>query len=146
MNRHGGTELSKNTHREILDVYFFRLVSNNIFMKIKEKIAGFTIGVINSLLGSGGGMITVPYLKNKGLTQAQAQANSIAVILPLCALSTVFYLQQGAYRINDALIYLPAGIIGAIIGGLTLNKIPSKFLKTVFCAFMIYAGVRMIIK
>lgn len=115
-------------------------------MKMKEKIAGFIIGVINSLLGSGGGMISVPYLKSKGLTQAQAQANSIAVILPLSILSTLFYLHQGAYRISDAFIYLPAGIIGAIIGGLTLNKIPSKVLKSVFCAFMIWAGIRMILK
>ncbi len=115
-------------------------------MKIKEKIAGFTIGVINSLLGSGGGMITVPYLKSKGLEQQSAQATSTAVILPLSIVSTLFYLKQGSFSLSDAFIYIPAGIVGAIIGGLTLKKIPSKMLKYVFSAFMLWAGIRMIIK
>lgn len=115
-------------------------------MKIKEKIAAFAIGVINSLLGSGGGLICVPYLKSKGLNQQSAQASSTAVILPLSILSTILYLQQGSVDIKDALIFIPSGIAGAIIGGLTLKKIPSKVLKYLFSAFMIWAGIRMIIR
>ena len=115
-------------------------------MKFKEKIAGFAIGVINSLLGSGGGMITVPYLKSKGFNQQSAQATSTAVILPLSVISSILYLRQGAFNFKDAIIFIPAGIIGAVIGGLTLKKIPSKVLKFVFSAFMIWAGIRMIIK
>ena len=115
-------------------------------MKIKEKLAGFTIGVINSLLGSGGGMITVPYLKSKGLDQQSAQATSTAVILPLSIISTILYLKQGAFNFKDAIIFIPAGIIGAFIGGLTLKKIPAKVLKYIFSAFMIWAGTRMILK
>ena len=122
------------------------MTANNIFMKLKEKIAGFTIGIINSLLGSGGGMITVPYLKNKGLSQQSAQATSTAVILPLSLISTVLYLRRDYFNISDAFIYIPAGIAGAVIGGLTLKKIPSKILKYAFSAFMIWAGIRMIIK
>ena len=122
------------------------MTANNIFMKLKEKIAGFTIGIINSLLGSGGGMITVPYLKNKGFSQQSAQATSTAVILPLSLISTVLYLRRGYFNISDAFIYIPAGIAGAVIGGLTLKKLPSNILKYAFSAFMIWAGIRMIIK
>jgi uncharacterized membrane protein YfcA len=115
-------------------------------MKILNSIIGFIIGIINSLLGAGGGMITVPYLNHKGLTQQESQATSMLVILPLSVISTLFYLKNGNFRISDALIFLPAGIVGAVIGGLTLKKIPSSALKIIFSAFMVYAGIRMMFR
>lgn len=115
-------------------------------MKLKDSIVGFAIGTINSLLGSGGGLLTVPYLNKQGLSQQKSQATSTAVILPLSIISTILYLQKGLFNLNDALIFLPAGIAGAVLGGVFLKKIPSKILKVIFSAFMFYAGIRMIIK
>ena len=122
------------------------IFANNSIMKIKQSFAGLLIGTINSLLGAGGGLITVPWLNAQGLQQQKAQATSTFVILPLSALSTILYFKQGIFSFQDAWVFLPGGIIGAVLGGIFLKKIPAKALKLLFCAFMLYAGVRMILR
>lgn len=113
-------------------------------MKLLNVISGLIIGLINSLLGAGGGMVTVPYLNKTGLSQQSSQATSMLIILPLSIISAALYLKSGYFSVKDSLIFLPAGILGAVIGGLTLKKIPSVALKIIFSAFMVYAGIRMI--
>ena len=111
-------------------------------MKNKAKYAvGFIIGVINSLVGACGGIITVAALKKDGM-----DANAIAIILPLTVISSVFYIYNGYVNIPDTLIFIPGGVAGAVVGGLILPKIPQKILKKLFALFIIWAGVRMIIK
>lgn len=116
-------------------------------MKKRYKyIAGFLIGLINSLIGACGGIITVAALKKDGMNQNEAHANAIAVILPLSIISALFYIINGYTGINKALIFIPGGITGAVAGGLILPKIPQKTLRKIFAIFIIWAGVRMIIK
>ena len=90
--------------------------------------------------------MTVPYLNKQGLSQQKAQATSVFIILPLTILSTILYLKTSIFSLKESLIFLPFGIIGAILGGIFLKKIPAAFLKIIFSVFMIYAGVRMLIK
>ena len=54
-------------------------------------LGGFFVGIVNSLLGAGGGLLAVPLLQKSNLTQTQAHASSIAVIFPLSLLSSVLY-------------------------------------------------------
>lgn len=56
--------------------------------------AGALVGIINILLGAGGGILAVPILKKNGLTQKQAQANAVAVILPLTIISFIIYIKK----------------------------------------------------
>lgn len=107
---------------------------------------GFLVGIINSTLGAGGGMVVVPLLKSKKLEQSEAQATSIAVILPLCILSAVLYLYKGHMTLADSWFYLPFGLIGSLLGAWILPKIPQKFMRKVFAAFMIWAAVRLLRK
>ena len=90
--------------------------------------------------------MTVPYLNKQGLSQQKAQATSVFIILPLTILSTILYLKTSIFSLKESLIFLPFGIIGAILGGIFLKKIPAAILKIIFSVFMIYAGVRMLIK
>lgn len=91
-------------------------------------------------------MIAVPLLKGKGLDQRKAQANAIAVILPISIVSCIMYLMRGDVKIDDALPFLPGGIIGAVVGTFLLSKLPTKLLKKIFAAFMIWAGVRLLMR
>lgn len=109
---------------------------------LKTKLGFFLAGIINGLLGAGGGMIAVPLLKKSGMTQKQAQANSIAIILPLSALSTVLYMIRGNLDISKALPFLPFGIAGALIGTFAFKKMSPSLLKKIFALFMLWAGVR----
>ena len=114
------------------------------FEKLFPIICGFLVGLINGLLGAGGGMLAVPLLRKLGLSQCDAHANSVAVILPLSAISASIYMFSRRVSFRDALIYMPAGIIGAILGAKFLQKIPNIWLRRIFGAFMIWAGIRLI--
>ena len=152
MNRHGGYDLylfiTKKKELFLTILFLHILIKNTkiIIMKskLKDVFSGVLIGMINSLLGSGGGLITVPYLNSKGLEQRSSQASSTAVILPLCVLSSFLYSTNHKIEFKTLLVYLIPGVIGAVIGGLSLKKIPANFLKIIFSAFMIYAAIRMI--
>ncbi|MDR2752886.1 MAG: TSUP family transporter [Oscillospiraceae bacterium] len=112
--------------------------------KILSLLGGAIVGILNGLLGAGGGMLAVPLLKKVGLEQTQAHATAVAVILPLSALSTAAYLLLGYFRLADAWGYLLPGAAGALAGGLLLAKIPGAWLHKIFACFMIWAGVRMV--
>lgn len=115
-------------------------------IKIKPLFLGACAGFVNGLLGSGGGMIAVPALKSQGIEPQSAHATSIAVISPMCALSAAIYLFRGDVSITDALSYLPAGAVGALVGALLLRKIPDTFLRKIFGAFALWAGLRLILR
>lgn len=113
---------------------------------ILTALSGFVIGFVNGLLGAGGGMLAVPILKSQGFSQKQAHTNAIAIILPITLLSTTLYLLKGYVHFSEAFIYMPTGIIGALIGTYILHKISPTLLKKAFGGFMIYAGIRLLIK
>lgn len=108
--------------------------------------AGLAIGIINGLLGAGGGMIAVPLLQKLGLDRKQAHANAVAVILPITVLSAVLYLVNGYVSVKDSLIFIPGGIAGSLLGTFIMRKISSVWLKRIFGGFMIYAGVRLLLR
>lgn len=107
---------------------------------------GVAIGFINGLLGAGGGMLAVPLLKKYGFSQREAQQNAIAIILPITAVSAGIYLYKDYVNLNESYSYLPTGFLGAIIATLLMKKISNKWLKRIFAFFMLYAGVRLLLK
>lgn len=119
-------------------------------MKIKNNLKfvslGVTVGLVNGMFGAGGGMLAVPLLKKSGLTQKSAHANAIAVILPITIISAILYLVKGNVTLGDSLIYIPTGLLGSIIATFALQKISNAFLQKIFAVFMIYAGVRLLLK
>ena len=109
-------------------------------------ILGLVTGIINGIFGSGGGMIVVPLLEKAEIEPHKAHATSIAIILPLSIVTTILYLKSGSFQFSDALKFIPGGIAGALLGCLLLKKIPTKLLKRVFGALIIFAGVRMLLR
>ncbi len=108
---------------------------------------GFLIGAVNGLLGAGGGMLAVPLLsKVCGLERQEAHMNSVAVILPITLVSVCIYLFKGSVQVSDALRFVPAGLLGALLGTAVLGKISSKWLKIIFGGFMIWAGIRLVMR
>ena len=120
--------------------------SMNFFKKesLINAGAGLAVGLVNGLLGAGGGMIAVPLLQRLGLERKQAHANAVAVILPITVLSAALYLMKGYVSLSDSFIFIPGGIAGSLLGTLIMKKISPKWLKRIFGGFMIYAGVRLL--
>ncbi len=114
--------------------------------KITVPLFGFLIGAVNGLMGAGGGMLAVPLLKKCGLEQKQAHTNAVAVILPITVISAVLYMIKGYVSVSDAIPFIPTGIIGSFLGAYFLKKISPFYLKKLFGGFMIYAGIRLLLR
>ncbi len=115
---------------------------------MKEKrvlyaIAGGTAGLANGLFGGGGGAVLVPMLTRAcHLEPRKAFATSVAVVLPLCALSAALYLLRGGVELRTALPYLLGGGLGGFLGGKVFPGVRLPWLRRVFGLLLIYAGAR----
>ncbi|MDP4121070.1 MAG: sulfite exporter TauE/SafE family protein [Bacillota bacterium] len=110
-----------------------------------KVVGGSATGLINGLLGAGGGMIVVPILKTS-IDAKKAHATSVFIILPICVVSATIYLLSGRVTFADALPYLPFGLIGAGIGSLLLSKIKQGILRKLFALLMIWAAIRLLLR
>ena len=119
---------------------------SNKKQNLLSVLGGVLVGVLNGMLGAGGGMLAVPICKKFGLAQTEAHATSVAVIFPLSVLSACAYLWLGHFELESAAFYLLPGAIGALAGALLLAKIPAKWLRKIFACFMIWAGLRMVMR
>ena len=118
----------------------------SFMQKIKSFLIGVFAGFINSLFGTGGGLIVIPYLKSKGLSQKSAQASALPVLITLSAFSAVTYLNGGYFSLRDGLFFIPFGLLGALTGGLVVGKISDRLLNIVFSLFLLYSGIRMLMR
>lgn len=111
--------------------------------KFRSAVAGGAAGLANGFFGGGGGMLLVPLLTRWcGLYQRQAFATSIAVILPLCALSSAIYWLRGGLDFMLALPYLAGGLLGGFLGGRMFKKLNMVWLRRAFALLILYGGVK----
>ena len=109
----------------------------------KYAAAGGLAGVANGLFGGGGGSVLVPLVTGCcGLDQRRAFATSVAVILPLWALSVGIYFFRGGLDFMAALPYLIGGAAGGWAGGRWFKGVKMPWLKRIFGLLLIYGGVR----
>lgn len=113
---------------------------------LKLGFGGVLVGFINGLLGAGGGMLAVPFLKSQGFSVKSAHANSVAVIMPLSFFTAVLYLIENKVTLYDAVVFMPWGLVGTLLGVLLLKRLPDNLLRKIFAIFMLWAGLRLILR
>ena len=101
--------------------------------RLRSAAAGGAAGLANGFFGGGGGML---------LEQRRAFATSIAIILPLCALSSVIYWFRGGLDFGLALPYLAGGLLGGFVGGRVFKKLNMVWLRRAFALLILYGGVK----
>ena len=116
-------------------------------MKLPKKsgicIAGLCAGIVNGLLGAGGGMVLVPLLtKLTDLKDEEVFPASVSIILPVCLVSLFFAWQAGTPDWNVVLPYLLGSAGGGIAAGFFGKKIPVKWLHRILGILIIWGGVR----
>lgn len=114
--------------------------------KLKLPVLGLCIGLLNGLFGAGGGLVAVPMLKSLGITGRNAHATSLAIILPLSLISGALYFWSGQLIIADALVYLPFGVVGSLLGAYLLPRMNTVLLKRIFAVMLIFSAVRMLLR
>ena len=108
----------------------------------KNILAGSAVGVVNGLLGGGGGMVAVPALISAGLEERRAHATAIAVILPVCLASALVYLFYGLLPFESFLPVAIGTFLGGIFGANALKNLSSRTVTFLFAAFMLAPGLK----
>ena len=115
---------------------------------MKQKLLGFAggiaVGLLNGLLGAGGGMVTVPLLEAMGVKGKQAHATSLAVIVPLSLVSAGVYWARGWVDPGEALAFLPGGLLGALLGAKLLARANTAWVKGGFALLLLWGAARSI--
>ena len=118
--------------------------------KIFLPIMGFLSGIVNGLLGAGGGILII-YALNYSLGEQISDkrdvfANALCVMLPISVISCISYAIAGNLSGSGIGIYSIPAILGGIAGAILLGKIKLGALKKLFAALVIYSGVMLMIK
>ena len=110
-------------------------------------LSGAVTGILSGFFGGGGGMLVVPALTLiMKLTEKQAHATAIAVILPVTVVGAVTYLLRGVSA-GDGFAGTAIGVVigGGLAGAMLLNKLSNKFVSFLFYGVMIAAGIKMVL-
>lgn len=106
---------------------------------------GVLAGAAAALLGVGGGTLIIPFLTLvAGVSQHQAEATSLLVILPTAAAATLALRRK---RIGDVRLALRIGAVGAaggVVGALAALALPGHVLRTFFALFLALVAVRLL--
>ena len=116
---------------------------------------GAGIGVVSSLLGAGGGFISIPYMQRHNVTIHNAVATSAALGLPIAVAGTVGFILAGLRqpdlpRGSAGYVYLPAmaaivvaSMLVAPVGASVAHRWPPTKLRRAFAALLGTLGTYM---
>jgi uncharacterized membrane protein YfcA len=153
---------------KVFFVVFVFYVGTQMLLDIKPKAlrelpglpgmfaAGNVIGVVSSLVGIGGGTLSVPFMTWCNIKLHQAIGTSAAIGLPIAVAGAVGYIANGL-AVSGKLpphslgfVYLPAlaaivvaSILTAPLGAKLAHRLPVKKLKKIFAFLLFTLGIRM---
>jgi len=126
--------------------------------KPTHRIAAFVVGYLSSLMGIGGGSLTVPTLVAFGETMHKAVGTSAAIGVAIAISGTLGFLISG-WGVSDlpplSLGYINVvalvlvGVTAALcapIGAALAHRMDQKTLKYVFAVFLVAVGLNMLWK
>jgi uncharacterized membrane protein YfcA len=121
-------------------------------------LTGFFAGLLNGLLGAAGGILLVAALPTLPLPTSllphgllgrwekrDVLATALSVMLPVSAFSLLLYGMDGHLPYPAVLLSLlfPAAL-GGWLGARLLGRLSDRFIKKLFAAVVVVAGVRML--
>ena len=113
---------------------------------LRYALSGAAAGLTNGFFGGGGGSVLVPLLTGVcGLSQRQAFATSVAVILPLSLVSAAVYWFRGGLDVSAAWPYLLGGAVGGLLAGKIFRRVPLVWVRRAFGLLLLYGGVRAVL-
>lgn len=114
-------------------------------------LTGAAAGFLNGLLGAGGGIVLVfafgllnPDRSPDGVRDNFAA--TIACILPITALSAVFYARGGGLPPSTLSPLILPAVAGGVCGALLLDRINTVWLKKLFAVLVAYSGASMLLR
>ena len=113
-------------------------------------VFAFLAGIVNGLIGTGGGVIIVFLLrylyKGRGYDTRDVFAGAICCILPFTVFSAACYVYAQGEILKDSLGYLLPAAVGGLAGAFLLGKLKLKITKKIFAALLILSGILMFLR
>lgn len=118
---------------------------------------GNVIGMVSSLVGIGGGTMSVPFLISSNMSVHHAIGTSAAIGFPIAIAGTIGYIfnglaVQGLPDYSMGFVYLPAllgivvtSVLTAPLGVRLAHNLPVDLLKRIFAFLLLIVGTRMLI-
>lgn len=100
-------------------------------------LLGFAAGIVAGMFGVGGGLLFVPTLIALGLGQVEAEATSLAAIIPTAVAGTWRQQQYGNIRWRAAVVIGVVSIVGVQGGALAALALPEDVLRRLFGALIL---------
>ncbi|MFV0438815.1 MAG: sulfite exporter TauE/SafE family protein [Desulfopila sp.] len=168
----GGSWVAAQLSTDFLKVFFslfLLVVGTQMLLNIKPKAtrelpgrvgmsgAGTIIGIFSSLVGIGGGTLSVPFMMYHNVSLHQAIGTSAAIGLPIALAGTAGYIVNGFGAQN-----LPVGCVGYIyltgllgvatasfctapLGARLAHSLPVNRLKRIFAMLLYVVGAKMLL-
>lgn len=135
-----------------------RLMGHLNGSSLTHRISAFVVGYISSLMGIGGGSLTVPTLVAFGATMHAAVGTSAAIGVAIAISGTLGFIisgwgTAGLPPLSVGYINLVALVLVAVLaavfaplGAALAHRLDQKTLKYVFAAFLVAVGLNMLWK
>ena len=129
-----------------------KVIKNNI--KVLQRIGNlyfFSNGTISSLMGIGGGTLSVPYLSFiiNDIKKSIATASAIGLVIALTSLIYMFILNDSIFeeKLNhlSLLILIPSSIVGSYTGVYLLRVIDPNKVKNIFSILLLFVAFYLLI-
>jgi uncharacterized membrane protein YfcA len=107
-------------------------------------LLGLAAGVVAGMFGVGGGILFVPTLIALGLGQVEAEATSLAAIIPTALAGTWRQHEYGNVRWRAAIVIGVVSILGVQGGALAALALPEEVLRRLFAALILLVAVQIV--
>jgi hypothetical protein len=106
---------------------------------------GFAAGALSGLFGVGGGILFVPTLALVvGLGQLEAQATSLAAMIPVVAFGAWQQHRAGNVRWREGIAIGVASIVGVTAGAALATSLDDELLRNLFAGFLLVVAAHLV--
>lgn len=112
---------------------------------ILALVLGFGAGTLSGLFGVGGGILFVPTLALVvGLSQLDAQATSLAAMIPVVAFGAWQQHRAGLVRWKAGIAVGVASVAGVVGGAALATSLDENVLRSMFAIFLLFVAAQLL--
>lgn len=107
-------------------------------------VAGFGSGILASVLGVGGAVITTPMIRALGATPIGAVGSTVPAILPGALSGSLRYHREGYINWRVALTCGISGMAFAVVGGWVADVVDARWLMVLTALLVMWCGASLV--